>query len=286
MVDQVIDVDGIPMGWREDGTGVPVVLVHGIPTSPALWRHVIGLVPGARLLAWEMVGYGESIPQGHERDISVGQQAEYLCAWMRAVGVRSAVLVGHDLGGGVVHIAAIRDPSICRGLVLVDSIGYDSWPIPSVKAMQRLSAIVARMPLSLLRTSLRRFLFQRGHDDRAVADESFEVHFAPYARHDGARALVRQVQALDTNDTLAVQDAIPSLRGRFPAAVVWGAADQFQKLRYGHRFARDLGCELTAIDGGKHFLPEDHPVLVATAIERIVVEAREAPEPPGVYPAL
>jgi pimeloyl-ACP methyl ester carboxylesterase len=44
-----------------------------------------------------------------------------------------AVLVGHDLGGGVAQIAAVRAPGRCAGLVLANSIGYDSWPIPSVR---------------------------------------------------------------------------------------------------------------------------------------------------------
>lgn len=55
-------VDGIPMRWIEAGAGPPVVLVHGIPTSPALWRHVLPKIAGARLLAWEMVGYGAADP--------------------------------------------------------------------------------------------------------------------------------------------------------------------------------------------------------------------------------
>ncbi len=52
-------VRGVPMRWTEAGEGVPVVLVHGIPTSPALWRHVLPQVGGGRCLAFEMVGYGD-----------------------------------------------------------------------------------------------------------------------------------------------------------------------------------------------------------------------------------
>jgi hypothetical protein len=36
-------------------------------------------------MAWEMVGYGASIEEGWERDISVAKQADYLAAWMREV---------------------------------------------------------------------------------------------------------------------------------------------------------------------------------------------------------
>ncbi len=46
-------LDGEPVRWLEHGEGSPVVLVHGIPTSPPLWRHVLPLVRG-RSLALEM----------------------------------------------------------------------------------------------------------------------------------------------------------------------------------------------------------------------------------------
>ena len=96
----------IPEFGDVPGQGYPVVLVHGIPTSPKLWRRVLPRLRGARALAWEMVGYGASIPEGRRRDISVAKQADYLAAWLRQLGVDRAVLVGHDLGGGVVQIAA------------------------------------------------------------------------------------------------------------------------------------------------------------------------------------
>jgi len=51
---------------------------------------------------------------------------------MREVGLESALLVGHDLGGGVAQILAVRRPELVRGLVLTNAVCYDSWPIPSV----------------------------------------------------------------------------------------------------------------------------------------------------------
>lgn len=59
-------IDGVPTRWIEQGSGRPVVLVHGAPTSPRLWRHVMPLVEG-RSLAREMTGYGTSIADGHGR---------------------------------------------------------------------------------------------------------------------------------------------------------------------------------------------------------------------------
>lgn len=271
-------VDGIPMRWLERGAGVPLILLHGIPTGPALWRHVAPRVQGARCLAWEMVGYGRSIPEGRGRDISVARQAEYLVAWMREIGVERAVFAAHDLGGGVAEIAAARHPERCAGLFLTNAICYDSWPIPSVKALRAARGAVRHMPDAALRLLLAN-MFRRGHDSGERAQEAIEVHFTPYRESDGAAGLARQVAALDVRDTQAVVPMLPRLG--VPARLVWGEADAFQKVRYGERLSRDLKAPLRRIPGGKHFTPEDHPEIVAEEINTLLAEIERDGSPQG-----
>jgi len=264
-------VGGIRMRWLEHGQGQPVVFIHGIPTSLELWRRVLPRLRGARALAWEMVGYGASIPEGRGRDISVGKQAEYLAAWLEQLGLERAILVGHDLGGRVVQIAATRYPGLCAGLLLTNAIGYDSWPVPEVKAIRAVGDVVKRLPDAAIKL-VHSTLFRLGHDDPELAREASAFHWRNYARHGAAEAFVRQVRSLDVRDTLAVQDALPHLK--VPARVVWGAADQFQRVRYGERFARHLGTSLRRIEGGKHFTPEDHPEVIAGALNDLVLEVQ------------
>jgi pimeloyl-ACP methyl ester carboxylesterase len=145
-----------------------------------------------------------------------------------------------------VHIAAARRPSVCAGLLITNGIGYDSWPIPSVKAMRLASPAVSTLPaIALLPTLV--MLRGRGHDQLSIAREALGVHYQPYAKHGGGAAMARQVNSLDVNDTLAVADQIPSLAGK-PARIVWGVADQIQKAKYGQRFARDLGVTMRRRD--------------------------------------
>ncbi|MDP8932015.1 MAG: alpha/beta fold hydrolase [Actinomycetota bacterium] len=265
-------VKGVPLRWEESGEGLPVVFIHGIPTGPALWRDVIPKVEGAHCLVFEMVGYAESIPEGRERDISVSRQADYLLAWLDELGTEQAVFVGHDLGGGVAQIAAVRAPQRCAGLVLTNSICYDSWPIPSVKALRSASPLVRRLPDVLIKTMIASLLL-RGHDDLRRARESLAIHWRPYEQFDSASAMARQVEALNVRDTLAIVDQLATLD--VPARVVWGAADAYQKVTYGHRLAGDLRTELRRIEGGKHFTPEDHPDAIAAATNEVVADLRE-----------
>lgn len=267
-------IGGITMRWIEEGEGPAVVFIHGVPTGPELWRRVLPQVAGARRLAWEMVGYAGSIPEGAGRDMSVAGQAGHLLAWLDALGIERAVLVGHDLGGGVAQIAAMQAPARCAGLVLVNSIAYESWPIPSVRAMRAMGGIVGRLPSAAFRPVFGGFV-RLGHDRRDVARESASLHWRPYAAHGGASAFIRQVRSLPTADTVVVADELPSLG--VPAQIVWGAADRFQDLRYGERLAHDLGAPLVRLDSARHFVPEDHPEAVADAVGQVLTAALSSP---------
>lgn len=267
-------VDGVTMHWLEYGEGLPVVLLHGIPTSPDLWRHVIGEGVAGRCLAWEMVGYGSSIPAGRNRDLSIRRQADHLESWLDHLRIERAVLAGHDLGGGVAQIVAVRRPEICAGLFLTNAVGYDSWPLPSMKAMRAAGGLVRHLPDAAFKQIFRSFI-ARGHDDRARAKESFAVHWAAYEGCGGAQAFLRQIRFLDARDTLAVSNDLPKLRK--PARLVWGDADEFQEIEYGERFARDLQAPLHRIHGGRHFTPEDHPEIIARGINRLIEQIAAEP---------
>lgn len=274
---QHAQVDGIRMSWVEEGAGVPVILLHGIPTSPELWREVIPRVSDVRALAWEMVGYGESIDEGRSRNISVARQAEYLASWMRHLGLKKAIVVGHDLGGGVAQILAVRHPDLCRGLLLTNAIGYDSWPIPSVGALKATATVTRHLPRPLFKLLLMN-LFSRGHDDAEKAKAAYHLHSRPYLERSGAADLIHQIECLDVNDTLAIADRLSDLN--LPVRIVWGDADQFQTIEYAHRFVRDLNAPLRRIAGGKHFTPEDHPDVLAEEIMLLVENAHAPGEKP------
>ncbi len=260
------EVNGIRMHWEEHGTGRPVVLIHGIPTSARLWRHVLPRLHGVCGLAWEMVGYGQSIEQGRGRDISVARQTEYLAAWMRARGLARAIMVGHDLGGGVIQRLAVFHRHLVAGLVLTDDVCYDNWPVLEARLLRAANAILERSP-SVLVAPLIGVLMYRGHSSIERARESFNNHWPPYARAGGGAALSRQLCSLNVADTLSIADQLPNLE--LPARVVWGTDDPWLHIGYGYRLARDLGARLDRVEGGRHFIPEDQPDRIVNAVHEL-----------------
>ncbi len=211
-----------------------------------------------------MVGYGGSWESKDGHDISLSAQADYLIAWIEHLEVGTVLIVGHDLGGGVAQIATVRRPDLFNGIVLTNAVCYDSWPIPSVKMMRGISGVVKRTPPKLFRGVFSSFL-RRGHDDQRIATESIKTHWRFYDHERGPAAFVKQIQSLDPRDTLAISSRLTELD--LPAAVVWGAADRFQKLHFGERLSRDLDARLDVLEQAKHFVPEDHPDSVAQAVQ-------------------
>lgn len=212
---------------------------------------------------------GTGLRSRRAKDISVGRQADYLASWMGAIGLDRAILVGHDIGGGVVQNLAVRRSELAEGLVLTNSISYDSWPVPPVKAISAAGFAVERLPNAVFRRIYGAFIASR-HEDRARARESFAEHWPNYEASGSAAAFVRQARSLNVRDTLAIAGAIPNLD--LPARLVWGTADPYQQIGYGYRLAYELKAPITRVEGGKHFMPEDHPEEVAAAVNGLLEE--------------
>ena len=117
---QVTQVLDSTMTHRESGTGVPIVFLHGNPTSSYLWRNVLPGVTSGRLLAPDLIGMGGSGKPAISYDFA--DQARYLDAWFDALGLRDVVLVGHDWGGALAFDWAARHPDRVRGIAFTETI--------------------------------------------------------------------------------------------------------------------------------------------------------------------
>src|ERR1700742_2607729 len=106
---KTVEVHDSFMAYAESGAGVPVVFLHGNPTSSYLWRNVIPHLAGqARALAPDLIGMGES----GKPDIGYRfvDHVRYLDAWFEALELDEFVIVGHDWGGALGLDYANRHP--------------------------------------------------------------------------------------------------------------------------------------------------------------------------------
>ncbi|MCP4036896.1 MAG: haloalkane dehalogenase, partial [bacterium] len=129
-------IKGKSMAYIEQGTGDPIVFLHGNPTSSYLWRNIMPYAEGlGRLIAPDLIGMGDSQKlddSGPDRYRFV-EHREYLDAVLEALDVReNVVLVIHDWGSALGFDWANRHRDAIRGICYMEAIvrpvSWQQWP--------------------------------------------------------------------------------------------------------------------------------------------------------------
>jgi 2-hydroxy-6-oxo-octa-2,4-dienoate hydrolase len=120
--------EGLRTHYLEAGSGEPLVLLHGSGPGVSAWENWAGVIPALarrrRVLAPDIPGFGatESKPDG---EYGMEFWVDHLFAFMDAVGVTAAPIVGNSFGGMLAMAASVRDSRRIERLVLMGSAAGD-----------------------------------------------------------------------------------------------------------------------------------------------------------------
>lgn len=274
-----VRVGGVSLHVAEAGSGPPLLLQHGWPQHWWAWHRVIGpLAERHRVVCPDLRGFGwsEAPPSGYEKE----QLASDLLGVMDALELERVGLVGHDWGGWVAFLAALRAPERFEGLLAL-SIAHP-WPAPGPpdpRALARLwyQAVIG-MPVAgarlVSRPGVTRRMLGRSTEG-AWSERDRELYVTALAAGGAAAASSRLYR------TFLTRELLPVARGRYrdrtlaiPTRLVVGRQDPVIKEDMLGGFednAPQMSVEL--VEGG-HFLPEQHP-------EVVLEHARAMFGPPG-----
>ncbi|MBX5441407.1 MAG: alpha/beta hydrolase [Solirubrobacteraceae bacterium] len=125
----IVEGAGVELAYEERGAGPAVLLVHGMGEDRRAWADVAAaLAGGARAIAYDRRGYGDSGAPEPYRATTVNEQAEDAAALLRALGAGPAVACGRDLGALVVIDLLQRHADVVRAGVLLDPAAFPLVP--------------------------------------------------------------------------------------------------------------------------------------------------------------
>ena len=134
---QFATINGKRIAYLEAGSGDPIVLLYGNPTSYYLWRNVIPHLEGlGRVIAPDLIGQGDSekLPEseGSER-YSFQVAFDYLDGLLKHIAAdQNVTLVLHDWGSGLGFHWASQNPQAVKGVAYMEAIvaplSWQDWP--------------------------------------------------------------------------------------------------------------------------------------------------------------
>ena len=263
-----IALDGIApfpvkIAYTDVGSGPPLLLMHGIPTWSYLYHLVSDrLAKTHRVIAPDFIGHGSS-DKRDGLDRSLLAQRDMILAFMDALSLPTATLVGHDTGGGVALIMGVENGDRVSSLVLSNIVAYDSWPIDDM--IQVGHPGWARKSNEEIRTILDGG-FDEGLSRKAqLTPEFVEGIVAPYITDEGKISLIRNASSLNTNHTTMLIGRHQQIAAR--TLLVWGEDDPWIPIARGralHRLAPSAG--FVSLPGVGHMPQMEAPELTLRTV--------------------
>lgn len=263
-----LDLGGIRLHYIDEGSGDPVVMVHGNPTWSYHFRHLIrDLAAHYRVIAPDHVGCGLSDkPSDTDYAYTLSRRVDDFGRFIDYAAPRQRVtLVLHDWGGLIGLAWACQQPQRIRAFILGNTAAF---PLPAGKPLPW-ELRLARLPIlgAVLVRGLNAFC--RGAVSRCTAQRRLSpaeraAYLAPYDSWARRRAIHRFLQDIPLrpgdkawNLLQATAAQLPSLNS-IPALILWGKQDfvfDEQFLSEWQRFWPQAQVHLFANAG--HFVFED-----------------------------
>jgi haloalkane dehalogenase len=274
-----VEVNDSFMAYTEVGAGgVPVVFLHGNPTSSYLWRKVVPQVAGqARCLAPDLIGMGAS----GKPDIgySFADHVRYLDAWFEALALAEVVIVGHDWGGALGMDWAARHPGRVRGVALIETflrpMRWEEFP-PQGAELFRSFRSPKGEEMILQNNLFIEFNLPRGVTGGLAADDH-DVYRAPYPDPASRKPLLvwpREIpidgEPADVHERMltygrwmADTPQVPKLLMTIEPGVGMGSPEMAA-------WAKDTfaSVEVESVGPGGHHAPEDQPEAIGSGVAR------------------
>jgi pimeloyl-ACP methyl ester carboxylesterase len=258
--DHWITLDGARMRYLREGSGRPLLLLHGLLGYSFSWRYVIpALAPYADVHAVDMLGVGFSDrPRG--LNCCLRASAERLIRFLDAVGITSCDLLGTSHGGAVSMMAASLAPDRINRLILVAPAN------PWSSHGKRMAAFLTTSPVNWLfprvapwlQITHNRLLRRLYGDPSRIRPGTLEGYSEPLSQP-GAFETGLSILRTWAEDLNEIRRILP-LISHIPTMILWGSLDNAVDPNSAETLCRQFQhCRLLMLAGIGHLPYEEAP---------------------------
>lgn len=270
-----VEQDGLRMHYVDEGSGAPVLMLHGEPTWAFLYRRMIPTVAGAaRVIAPDYFGFGRSDKPTQLGDYSYDSHCASLERFVEELDLRDVTVVVQDWGGPIGLRLAVEHPERVSRLVILNT-GVGAGRAPSDEWL-RFREFVRRVGTELVPGQLIRLTCVTDPGDDVI--EAYNAPFPTPESKAGVLAFPELVPTELDHPSAAKMNEVRAALGEWdrPALVLFSDSDPIFTPRAAERMAESIpgaGPPETVVGAG-HFLQEEKGEEIAERIVRFLAEPR------------
>ncbi len=272
-----LDINGLKYHYISEGSGEPVVMVHGNPTWSFYFRNLIkALSPSYHAIAIDHIGCGLSEkPDTNQYDFRLKNRIDDLETLIDTLNLKSSItLVLHDWGGMIGLAYALRHPEKINRIVLSNTTGF--LPPGGKRMPLRLWLLRNLRPFAttaVLRFNLFAYAAQYMCSYKGLSKMVRNGLTAPYNSYQNRLATLKFVQDIPLCEkdpsyeiVKSVDDNLHTLSS-IPMLICWGKHDfVFDDAYLAEWYRRFPKAEFHEFNDAGHYLFEDLPDKMTNVI--------------------
>ena len=271
-----VEVGGGSMHYVDEGSGEPILFVHGTPTWSFLYRHLIkALRDEYRCVAPDHIGFGLSA-KPPAWGYSFADHARNLATLIDQLGLDQFTLVAHDLGGPIALSYALDHPGRVARLALFNTFMWRMEGEFAVPAIGKLFGGPVGRFLYLRMNASARSLLPLVYGDRAKLTPAIHSQYlGPFPTPDDRYGMYRFAQQMAAGATWCAglwerRAALASV----PARLIWGLKDPAFGPKHLARWREILPqAQVLDLPGAGHFVQEEAPTEALAALRELLTTA-------------
>jgi pimeloyl-ACP methyl ester carboxylesterase len=272
-----ITVEQGTIHYRDEGSGPPVVFVHGALVDGTLWTPVVErLAARARCIVPDLPLGSHRTPMRPDADLTPTGLARLIAELIEALDLRDVTLVGNDTGGALCQLVATRHPERLGRLVLTDCDAFDNFPPKAFRSLTvaaRTNTLTAAMQPLRLRAPRRLPLAYGWLTKHPVPDDVLDGWVRPFLESSGVRRDARRFLAAIDSDLLLDNAARLAAFDR-PVLLPWAREDPFFPVEHAHRLAAIFpDARVVELEDARAFVSWDQPDRLAELLGEFVPDA-------------
>ncbi|HWC14063.1 MAG TPA: haloalkane dehalogenase [Actinomycetota bacterium] len=265
------DLAGLRMHYVDEGTGSPILLLHGEPTWAYLYRKMIpALARASRVIVPDYVGFGRSDKPTELGWYSYDCHVDSIVQFVEALDLRDITVVVQDWGGPIGLRVAVEHPERFARLVILNT-GImrpgPNWPTPAFMQWRNFAERTPDLPVG--------FILQASTLTDLPRDviAGYEAPWPNAASKAGVAAFPLLVPLTEDDPGAAAMTATGDALRNWdkPTLVAFSDSDPIFSQDAGRRLTERIpGATFVPIADASHFLQEDKGEEIAEHVESFV----------------